>query len=158
MILDKESTLGGPDRENRVGTVKERLRNWNSANGVESSLTNSQYFTQASGDCTDKCVNGGICFKGDCICAKGYFGTYCEEITTHPGEYAINDKPEEEDPFNDQNQKKKPRKNNGINYLEHTPEAELPADYYLNEQEKQDLGSGNNGGFGKMFLIISNSV
>mmetsp|Transcript_36599 Transcript_36599/g.32813 ORF Transcript_36599/g.32813 Transcript_36599/m.32813 type:complete len:123 (+) Transcript_36599:603-971(+) len=29
-------------------------------------------------DCLGKCVNGGVCRRGECICKPGYSGTYCE--------------------------------------------------------------------------------
>ena len=28
--------------------------------------------------CLGKCQNGGVCVNGECVCRKGFSGTYCE--------------------------------------------------------------------------------
>ena len=100
---------------------------------------------EGTNDWRQQCQNGGICFKGDCICAKGFYGKAWEESTSKPGQYKAeepNTKSAEEI-FGDK--RKKGRKNNGINYLEHTPEAEVPTNYY--SEENGETGSGIDQGY-----------
>lgn len=81
-------------------------------------------------DCGGDCQNGGICFKGECVCAKGFYGKFCEQSTSHPGEYVAQvDKVYGDSGVTEQHRRNK--KSNGINYLENTVEAEVPPDYYL---------------------------
>lgn len=96
---------------------------------------------ESTNDCGGECLNGSICYKGSCICPKGFYGRFCEQAATEAGRYVANEK------SSDQTAKKKHRKSrhNGINYLANTPEAEVPQNYVPRaeaetgpEQEKEE--------------------
>jgi len=49
---------------------------------------------------------------------------------------------------------KRSKKNNGINYLENTPEAEVPSDYYMVENSGNPNVISKDKGYGKFFILI----
>lgn len=87
-------------------------------------------------DCDKPCLNGGICFKGECVCAKGFYGKYCEQSTEHPGSYVDKNERNPSEPSH-VHINKRDRKSNGINYLENTEEAEVPPEYYFLKEENK---------------------
>lgn len=98
---------------------------------------------EGTNDCDRACLNGGICFKGDCVCAKGFYGKYCEQSTEHPGSYVEKNERNPDEPSH-VHINKRDRRSNGIDYLEQTREAEVPPDYYLLiEQNKPAPGQGS---------------
>ena len=74
-------------------------------------------------------MNGGICLKGECSCAKGFSGERCEIDSSNPTSSSSTS--------TDSSVSKPPtrRRKNGINYLFHTTAAEVPPELLEAENE-----------------------
>ena len=96
----------------------------------------STAYFETTNDCDKPWLNQGVCFKGQWVWAKGFFGQYWENLINP--DVAAKGANQEYKTIKPELTKSTTKKNNGVKYLNYTPEAEK-----LNLENKTDKKSGN---------------